>query len=69
MIYRIFFLPFLFVIINVAPEMSYCKKMKMPINKFLNYVASYLTFICLLYIMNEIDVNDSRRGPPDTGLF
>ena len=65
---RMIALPFLCVLYLILPFTSASRSMKAPRNKYLNFHASYLTFIVFLAAQSEVTKrHHDHRGPPDSG--
>ena len=65
---RMMALPFLCLLYLILPFTSASRSMKAPRNKYLNFHASYLTFIVFLAAQSEVTKRrHDHRGPPDSG--
>ncbi|XP_013380847.2 short transient receptor potential channel 5 [Lingula anatina] len=62
------FLPLIALFYLMAPNSGLSKKLKSPLTKFISWTISYVFFLLILYIQNDMDTISYIRGPPDTGL-
>ena len=64
---RMILLPVMALIYWLFPWNSFAKSWRSPMNKFFNLVASYITFLIILHVQNDLDKNSIVRGAPNTG--
>ena len=64
---RIFALPFIAVIVLIAPKSNTAKHWQLPANKFLSTFASYAVFLIFVFLQSNQDRKEQLRGPPTTG--
>ncbi|XP_023209841.1 short transient receptor potential channel 4-like isoform X1 [Centruroides sculpturatus] len=67
-LFRMFILPIVFFTVLLLPNSYWGKRWKCPLSRFLNELASYLIFLIFLFLLIKIDIKQSSRGPPSTGL-
>ena len=65
---RIFFLPLMAAIYLVIPNSKFVQIWRAPLNKFLAFASSYISFLILILTQNHLDSYKKGRGPPDTGV-
>lgn len=61
-------LPISVVLMLLYPQSSYVRYWHSPINKWMNWMASYLVFLLLILLESSLDELSQTRGPPDSGL-
>ncbi|XP_043289385.1 short transient receptor potential channel 4-like [Venturia canescens] len=65
---RIPILPIIVIMLIFVPNISKSKRWKIPVNRFLSGISSYLIFLIFLLIETTIDKCDQQRGPPASGF-
>jgi len=65
---RLLMLPFMTIVYFFAPDASFTRSWRSPINKFFSYAASYILFLALLILHDRLMNESPRRGAPDTGM-
>ncbi|KAJ9585626.1 hypothetical protein L9F63_002571 [Diploptera punctata] len=65
---RMIMLPYITVFCIFLPLSDTVKFHRLPINKMLNSVASYVIFLLLLFMESNQDKVNQKKGPPNTGL-
>ncbi|XP_043231293.1 short transient receptor potential channel 4-like [Amphibalanus amphitrite] len=61
-------LPLSVLLMLVYPQSRHVRYWHSPINKWMNWMASYLIFMALILLESSLDEMSQFRGPPDSGL-
>ncbi|XP_037079458.1 short transient receptor potential channel 3-like [Pollicipes pollicipes] len=67
-VFQLLLLPLTSVFFILAPRSKLNTYWDSPINKWLNWMASYVVFLLMIVVSEILDEISQVRGPPDSGL-
>ncbi|XP_015588329.1 short transient receptor potential channel 4 [Cephus cinctus] len=65
---RMLILPIITMMLLVAPNSARSKRWKIPANRFLSSVASYIVFLGFVFFESNLSKTNQLRGPPNSGI-
>ncbi|GFU00250.1 short transient receptor potential channel 6 [Nephila pilipes] len=66
---RVVLFPVLCILLLVVPFLPKLRKYHSPINRFLLSLSSYICFLVCVYALNILNMEQDKRGPPQSGRF
>ncbi|XP_037071610.1 short transient receptor potential channel 4-like [Pollicipes pollicipes] len=66
--FMLLMLPLSVLLMLLYPQSRHVRYWHSPINKWMNWMASYLVFLSLILLESTLDEMSQFRGPPDSGL-